>query len=178
MVELSLAAGYLAGSQGQASGPLVPAGLHPAAGTLGLIWGLSLLLWSLLGLHGGRIRFAAPAAAALAASAAVHLMALAVGMKLHLLDAGHLAAFFLALLALGSAAWLRRQGAGPSGGKAADGDTAATPLHAGALLGAAFAAAVVVSAIATPGLAASFAGQHAFPHGGHMVERAIPGHGH
>jgi hypothetical protein len=180
MVELSQAAGYLAGGQGQTSGPLVPSGLQPAAGTLCLLWGLALLLWSLLSLHRGRIRFAVPATAALAASAMVHIVAVGLGLKLHVLDAGHLAAFFLALLAVGAAAWLRRQGAGsPSQGTGPSGGGSATaPPRTGALIGAAFAAAVVVSAIATPGLAASFAGQHAVPHGEHSSQPAPPAHRH
>lgn len=183
MVELSLAAGYLAGSQEQGPGPVVPASLQPAAGAIALLWGLSLLLWSVLSLHRGRLRWAAPAAAALAASAAVHFIATAVGLKLHLLDAGHLASFFLALLALGAASWLRRQGGSSpdTGGGPSSAEAATAPPRAGALLSAAFAAAVVVSAIATPGLAASFAGQHAVPHGGHGMpggQPPSPGHRH
>ena len=84
-----------------------------------------------------------------------------------------LAALLLTLMIVASAGWLRRQGT--SGDKAtatvtasaAGADTAG--LRPGLLLLAAFGCAVLVAAVATPGLAASTAGQFAVPHGSHGI---------
>ncbi|HEY1157110.1 MAG TPA: hypothetical protein VGE95_12565, partial [Arthrobacter sp.] len=56
---------------------------------------------------------------------------------------------------IASLGWLRR----PAGERAA--------MRPGRLLLAAFAGALLVAGITTPGLAASTAGQYAVPHGGH-----------
>ncbi|WP_284983982.1 hypothetical protein [Arthrobacter sp. efr-133-TYG-118] len=157
LVELSIASSYLSGR-----GNLMWAGGVFAA------WGLALLASSIASLQRGRLRFRKPTTIALLAAVLVHLGFLGAGMAQRVLDGGHLAALFLVLMALGSSAWLARRyrddGGAPSG-----------PPRTGALLGAAFAAAVVVAAITTPGLAASVAGAHAVPHG----EHSLPGgHNH
>jgi hypothetical protein len=87
------------------------------------------------------------------------------------LAVSHLAALLLTLMILASAGWLRRQRSGAAMA-AADGDTAG--LRPGRLLLAAFGCAVLVAAVATPGLAASTAGQFAVPHGSHGTP--APGH--
>jgi hypothetical protein len=85
------------------------------------------------------------------------------------LSLSHLAALLLTLMIIGSKAWLGRQascvddgGVEYGGGRPAAGGTGTERL-----LAAAFAGALAVAAIATPGLAASTAGQFAVPHGSH-----------
>jgi hypothetical protein len=156
-VELSIASSYVS-----SRGPLVWAGGVFAA------WGLALLASSIASLQRGRLRFRKPTTMGLLAAVLVHVGFLVGGMAQRVLDGGHLAALFLVLMALGSSAWLARRFRD-------DGRVAQAPPRAGALLGAAFAAAVVVAAVTTPGLAASVAGAHAVPHG----EHSLPGgHNH
>ena len=158
LVELSIASSYISGR-----GPLV------WAGGLFVIWGLALLASSIASLQRGRLRFRKPTTAGLVAAVLVHVGFLVADMAQRVLDGGHLAALFLVLMALGSSAWLARRYRDDIGG------TAVVSPRPGALLGAAFAAAVVVAAITTPGLAASVAGAHAVPHG----EHSLPGgHNH
>jgi hypothetical protein len=156
-VELSIASSYISGR-----GALMWAGGVFAA------WGLALLAGSIASLQRGRLRFRKPTTIAFLAAVLVHVGFLVSGMAQRVLDGGHLAALFLVLMALGSSAWLARR-------YRDDGGAVSGSPRAGALLGAAFAAAVVVAAIATPGLAASVAGAHAVPHG----EHGLPGgHNH
>jgi hypothetical protein len=80
-----------------------------------------------------------------------------------------LAALLLTLMIVASCAWLNRQRVhgnqrGPGNDYGGPPGTAARP---GRLLLAAFAGAVLVAGIATPGLAASTAGRYAVPHGQH-----------
>lgn len=154
MVELSLAAGYLTGAASLTPG-LVLAG----AGTLAA--GLAFLAWSLWGLHRNTLVLARYAIPALAAAAAAHVAVMVAGITIQRsLDVSHFAALGLTLMALAGAGWLRRQH------KTNDGGAHGQP-RTGRLLAAAFGAAVVVATVATPGLAASMAGQHAVPHGEH-----------
>ncbi|MFE4195411.1 hypothetical protein ACFRJ9_06085 [Paenarthrobacter sp. NPDC056912] len=155
MVELSLAAGYLTGASSVTPAMVV-------AGVATLAAGLAFLAWSLWGLHRNSLVFPRYAIPVLAAAAATHVAVLAVGLTAtpRSLDVSHLAAVGLTLMALAGAGWLRRQHKTNGGGAHGQPRT-------GRLLAAAFGAAVVVASVATPGLAASMAGQHAVPHGEH-----------
>ncbi|MDR6985671.1 hypothetical protein J2Y66_000134 [Paenarthrobacter nitroguajacolicus] len=154
MVELSLAAGYLTGN-----GSVTPGIV--AAGVATLAAGLAFLAWSLWGLHRNSLVFARLALPVLALAAAAHLAVTATGVSIQRsLDVSHFAALGLTLMALAGAGWLKRQH------KTNDGGAHGQP-RTGRLLAAAFGAAVVVASVATPGLAASMAGQHAVPHGEH-----------
>ena len=153
MVDLSIAAGYLSGA--------APSGLM-VAGVVALTAGLAFLAWSLWGLHRNSLVFTRFAFPALAAAAAAHIGVLIwrLASTEGLLDVSHLAALGLTLMALAGGGWLGRQQ------KTNDGGAHGLP-RTGRLLAAAFGAAVVVASVATPGLAASMAGQHAVPHGEH-----------
>ncbi|MET4542024.1 hypothetical protein ABIE37_003827 [Arthrobacter bambusae] len=154
MVELSLAAGYLTGTASATPGMVV-------AGVATLAAGLAFLAWSLRGLHRNALVYARFALPVLAVAAAAHLAVTVTGISsLRSLDVSHFAALGLTLMALAGAGWLRRQH------KTNDGGAHGQP-RTGRLLAAAFGAAVVVATVATPGLAASMAGQHAVPHGEH-----------
>ncbi|WP_458106984.1 hypothetical protein M1D51_14435 [Arthrobacter sp. R3-55] len=153
MVELSLAAGYLTGPASETPGMV--------AGVATLAAGLAFLAWSLRGLHRNALIFARIALPVLAVAAAAHLAVTVTGVSsLRSLDVSHFAALGLTLMALAGAGWLRRQHQTNDGGAHGQPRT-------GRLLAAAFGAAVVVATVATPGLAASMAGQHAVPHGEH-----------
>jgi hypothetical protein len=154
MVELSLAAGYLTGPEAVTPG-LVFAGVATLAG------GLAFLAWSLWGLHRNTLVLARYALPVLALTAAAHLAVTVAGVSTQRsLNVSHFAALGLTLMALAGAGWLRRQH------KTNDGGAHGQP-RTGRLLAAAFGAAVVVASVATPGLAASMAGQYAVPHGEH-----------
>ncbi|MFH5880566.1 hypothetical protein [Arthrobacter sp. NA-172] len=158
LVELSIASSNIS-----SRGPLM------WAGGIAAVWGLALLAGSIASLQRGRLRFRKPTTIALIAATVVHVGVLVAGMSQRVLDGGNLAALFLILMALGSSAWLARRY------RDDDGRAATAPPRTGALLGAAFAAAVIVASVTTPGLAASVAGQHAVPHGQHSLPG---GHNH
>jgi hypothetical protein len=80
------------------------------------------------------------------------------------LGISHLAALLLTLMILAATSWLSRRSPNLPGGF---GENASGRPGAGTLLAAAFAGALLVAAITTPGLAASTAGQFAVPHGEH-----------
>ncbi|MDR6686075.1 cytochrome b [Arthrobacter sp. 1088] len=153
IVELSIAAGYLteAGAPGMVF-----------AGVVALAAGLAFLAWSLWGLHRNSLVLRRLAFPALLVAAAAHITVLAGGLAASegSLGVSHLVALGLTLMALGGGGWLGRQQ------KTNDGGAHGLP-RTGRLLAAAFGAAVVVASVATPGLAASMAGQHAVPHGEH-----------
>jgi hypothetical protein len=131
------------------------------AGGAALTAGLAFMAWSLWGLHRNSLVLARFALPALATAAVAHVAAMAAGItSQRSLDVSHFAAFGLTLMALAGAGWLRRQH------KTNDGGAHGQP-RTGRLLAAAFGAAVVVASVATPGLAASMAGQYAVPHGEH-----------
>ncbi|WP_426006751.1 hypothetical protein ACPFL9_07490 [Paenarthrobacter sp. NyZ202] len=156
MVELSLAAGYLAGS-----GTFPGGAARPAAGVATLAAGLGLMAWALMALHRNSLVLPRVVKPALAVAAAGHLLVLAVGPEAgSSTGISHLTALCLVLMALAGAGWLDRQK------KTNDGGAHGQP-RTGRLLAAAFGAAVVVASVATPGLAASMAGQYAVPHGEH-----------
>lgn len=169
LVELSIAAGQLAG-------PSAGSVRATVAGILGLFTGAAFLSWALMALHRTALPFPKVAIPVLVAAAVVHVAAAAASLlrSPRQLDPSQLAALGLILMALAAAGWLRRHPQGDDGGSSGQPGT-------GRLLAAAFGAAVVVAAVATPGLAASFAGQHAVPHGDHKPQ--LPGaggtgHGH
>lgn len=174
MVELSISAGYLVGSPSTIPGTAV-------AGAAALLWGLAFLAWSLIGLNRGNVLFPRRVALAMGAAAAVHVAVIAGGLiqAQRSLDVSHLAVLGLILMTLGGAGWLHRQRTA-SARVSNDGGAHGQP-RTGWLLAAAFGAAVVVASVATPGMAASFAGQHAVPHGEHGQAPAgtpNPGHHH
>lgn len=135
------------------------------------LWGATLLAWTVAALRNGSFPLPRTAGAALPAAAAVHVLAIVTGAGGNTagLILSHLAALLLTLMIIGSKAWLGRQASGVDddgveydGGRPAAGGT-----DTARLLAAAFAGALAVAAIATPGLAASTAGQLAVPHGSH-----------
>jgi hypothetical protein len=148
-------------------------GVAVAGGAVAGIWGLAVLTWTVLTLRRGQPLMAGPAVALLVAAALVHAVAAATGQSLSSgsLVVSHLAALLLTLMIVAAAGWLRRQGLSGTTDPAAA-DTAA--LRPGRLLLVAFGCAVLVAAVATPGLAASTAGQVAVPHGSH----GTPARGH
>jgi hypothetical protein len=170
-VNLAISASLLLPPAAGAGAP--PAGGLAAAGAVVGIWGLAVLAWTVLTLRRGHLMWTGPARALLAAAALVHAVASAGGQSMSSgsLVVSHLAALLLTLMILAAAGWLRRQGSGA--GTAPEGaDTAS--LRPGRLLLAAFGCAVLVAAVATPGLAASTAGHFAVPHGSH----GTPASGH
>jgi len=150
-------------------------GFAVAGGVGAALWGTSLLAWSVLSLRRGSLLRAGQATALLLGASVVHaasaLAAMAAGPSG--LALSHLTALLLSLMIVATAGWLkRRSDRGP-----ADTGVAAQP-RAGRLLLASFAAAVLVAGIATPGLAASTAGQYAVPHGEHGLPGVGSHHGH
>ena len=126
------------------------------AGALAGFWGAALLAGAVVFLAkdrpaGGRwVRYV------LAAAAVAHLAALIFPTSATSgLGLTQLSALLLTLMMIASLEWLRRA-AGERAG-----------MRPGRLLLAAFAGAVLVAGITTPGLAASTAGQYAVPHGEH-----------
>lgn len=154
MVELSLAAGYLTGPGSGTPGSI-------AAGAVTLLAGLAFLAWSLFGLHRNALVFTKYALPVLSLAAVAHVATVVSAIAVErTLDVSNFAALGLTLMALAGAGWLSRQN------KTSDGGAHGQP-RTGRLLAAAFGAAVVVASVATPGLAASMAGQYAVPHGEH-----------
>jgi hypothetical protein len=136
------------------------------------LWGATLLAWTVAALRNGRFPLPRTAGTALQAAAALHVLAIVTGAGGDTagLSLSHLAALLLTLMIIGSTAWLGRQaGCVADDGVEYDGGRLAAAGGAGTarLLAAAFAGALAVAAIATPGLAASTAGQFAVPHGSH-----------
>ena len=149
-------------------------------GTAAAIWGAALLGWTVAALRNGSFPLPGWSAVLLPAAAAVHLLAILTGGSGNMpgLNVSHLAALLLTLTIIAAQGWLRRQ----TPGRADDGGLPGTGSPAGAsgagrMLAAAFAGAVAVAAIATPGLAASAAGQFAVPHGSHFDSGAGGHHG-
>lgn len=150
-------------------------GFAVAGGVVAGIWGTSLLAWTVLTLRRGRLLGARAATALLLGAALLHALSAVAAMAAGPsgLAVSHLAALLLSLMIVAAAGWLQRR----SDGAAAAAGVAAPP-RAGRLLLAAFASAVLVAGIATPGLAASTAGQYAVPHGGHGLPGVGSHHGH
>jgi len=144
-----------------------------AGAAAALLWGAALLGWTVAGLS--RNRFPTPRASALLlpAAAAAHVAAIVFGAGSGMAGLGisHLAALLLTLMILAARSWLGRRSPGVAGGP---GRNTSGRLGAGTLLAAAFAGALLVAAITTPGLAASTAGQFAVPHGEHTGSHHSP----
>ncbi|MBT2530650.1 hypothetical protein J7E83_00630 [Arthrobacter sp. ISL-48] len=155
-VNLALSSSLLAGPAGSGAPRQV------ALGILAGLWGASLILTAGVFLNGARIPASRWWSALLVAAAGIHAAALLMTRgSASSLNISHLAALLLTLMIIASAAWLRRHATGYDDGVA---PAAGRP---GRLLLAAFAGALLVAGIATPGLAASTAGQYAVPHGQH-----------
>jgi len=130
------------------------------------LWGTALLGWTVAALRSGSFPWPRLSSALLLAAASLHLLSLLSGGGTDLagLNISHLAALLLTLTVVAAQGWLQRQASvrGAVGGGASGG------AGAGRLLLGAFAGAVAIAAITTPGLAASTAGQFAVPHGSHL----------
>ncbi|MFC9351037.1 hypothetical protein [Arthrobacter sp. NPDC057013] len=152
-----------------AAGPALP--VRAAGAAAALLWGTSLLGWTVAGLRRSRFPLPRTSAILLPAAAAVHVVAIILGAGGGMAGLGisHLAAVLLTLMILAATSWLGRRSPGVPGGPAqsTSGQGASGRLGAGQLLAAAFAGALLVAVITTPGLAASTAGQFAVPHGEH-----------
>ena len=135
------------------------------------LWVATLLAWTVAALRNGNFPLPRTSAAALRAAAGVHVLAIVTGASGDTagLSLSHLAALLLTLVIIAAKAWLGRQPSGDGDGGAEDDGGRPAPGGTGTarLLAAAFAGALAVAAIATPGLAASTAGQFAVPHGSH-----------
>lgn len=167
-VDLAISSSFFAGGAGMPGFPVY------AAGALWGLWGATLIVAAVACLARGRTP-AGSAAVVLPAAAALHVAAIVFSTaETSALNLSHLAALLLTLMIVAAVAWLRRNSARyrPADPAAAAG-AAGTP---GRLLLAAFAGAVLVAGIATPGLAASTAGQYAVPHGGHGTATVPGGH--
>jgi hypothetical protein len=147
-----------------AAGPALP--VRAAGAAAALLWGAALLGWTVAGLSKNRFPLPRTSALLLPAAAAVHVAALVLGAGSGMAGLGisHLAALLLILMILAATSWLGRRSPALPGGSARN---TSGRLGAGTLLAAAFAGALLVAAITTPGLAASTAGQFAVPHGEH-----------
>ncbi|MHC6591197.1 hypothetical protein [Arthrobacter sp. C152] len=145
-----------------AAGSPGPAGL--LAGVAAGLWGAALLAGAVAFLAKDRLAGNRWARYALAGAAAAHVAAIAFPASTASgLSLTQLSALLLTLMILASLGWLQRDGA--LQGRA--GQPAGSGTRPGRLLLAAFAGAVLVAGITTPGLAASAAGQYAVPHGDH-----------
>ncbi|MBT2520588.1 hypothetical protein [Arthrobacter sp. ISL-28] len=153
------------------------------------LWGAVLLGWTVAALRKGSFPLPRLSAVLLPAAGAAHLLAIVIGAEDDLagLNVSNPAALLLTLTVVAAKGWLaRRTATGQAsrrtddGGHAAGGSGAGGPgagsSGAGRMLVAAFAGALAVAAIATPGLAASTAGQFAVPHGSHSGGGAAGGH--
>ena len=144
------------------------------------LWGTALLGWTVAALRRGSFPWPRMSSAMLLTAAALHLLSLLSGGGTDLagLNISHLAALLLTLTIVAAQAWLQRQASGrrESSDSALPGAPGGAPGGAGAgrLLLGAFAGAVAIAAITTPGLASSTAGQFAVPHGSHS-EGGHPG---
>ncbi|WP_267278409.1 hypothetical protein [Arthrobacter sp. CDRTa11] len=163
-VNLAVSSSLFAGPDGSGDSAQV------VFGVLAGLWGTALIGGTVLALSRGRIPAPGLSLVMLMVAAAVHAAATiwrgATGSSLSL---SHLTALLLTLMMVGSLAWLRRRDRRLGRGKVNGVDDGGAPaaVRPGRLLLGAFAGAVLVAGIATPGLAASTAGQFAVPHGQH-----------
>ncbi|WP_434618606.1 hypothetical protein [Arthrobacter sp. A5] len=179
------------GTTGPVTTVAVPAEL--AGAVIVAAWGVCLLLWAIRSLRRGVAAWPVLTTRILPIAVAVQLLGIIYGlwqlpMANRSFDLSAACAFILELAMLGCLGWLHRTGksaqdtdrgstvAGSTGAgsmvaeSSVKGTTAAVPAAAppaGRLLAAMFAASMLVAAVATPGLAATTAGLHAVPHGGH-----------
>lgn len=154
-----------------AAGPAFPG--RSAGAAASLVWGVALLVWTMTGLSRNRYPAARTTSVLLPAAAAVHVAAIVLGAGTGMAGLGisHLAALLLTLMILAATSWLGRRSPNLPGGS---GRGTSPRLGAGRLLAVAFAGALLVAAITTPGLAASTAGQFAVPHGEHTGGHHAP----
>lgn len=144
------------------------------AGVVAGLWGTALLAGAVAFLAKDRLGGNRWARYALAGAAAAHLALIVFpasttsGLRLT-----QLSALLLTLMIMAALGWLRRRSLQQDSAQQASAEQASAqqPAEAGPrpgrLLVAAFAGAVLVAGITTPGLAASTAGQYAVPHGQH-----------
>lgn len=145
-----------------AAGSPAPAGL--LAGLTAGLWGTALLAGAVAFLAKDRLAGNRWARYTLAGAAAAHLGAIAFPLSTSSrLSLTQLSALLLTLMIIASLGWLQRHST-PADGTP---QPAGVGMRPGRLLLAAFAGAVLVAGITTPGLAASTAGQYAVPHGEH-----------
>jgi hypothetical protein len=167
-VNLAISSSLLAG----AGGP--PGPLQLCAAAVAGLWGAGLLVLTVVCLARVRVPAGRGPRAVLILAAVLHVTAIALGpSQTSSLKLSQLAALLLTLMIIAALAWLQRF-AGRSGQAGAADFTVPGP---GRLLAAAFAGAVLVAGIATPGLAASTAGQYAVPHGSHGGSQQGSHHG-
>ena len=134
------------------------------AGLTAGLWGTALLAGAVAFLAKDRLAGNRWARYALAGAAAAHLAAIAFPVSTSSrLSLTQLSALLLTLMIIASLGWLQRHSP-PADGTP---QPAGVGMRPGRLLLAAFAGAVLVAGITTPGLAASTAGQYAVPHGEH-----------
>lgn len=134
------------------------------------LWGMGLLGWTVAALRGGSFPWPRLSPALLLTAAVIHVLSIlsSGGTDLAGLNISHLAALLLTLTIVAAQAWLQRQASLQRQANLRDAAGAGSGgTGAGRLLLGAFAGAVAIAAITTPGLAASTAGQFAVPHGGH-----------
>jgi hypothetical protein len=147
-----------------------------AGATVTVLWGIGLSVWAVQSLRHGSPMWFRAVLRVVPVAVFLHLAAIANGIwgpnqSPRSLDGAALSAAALELLILASVGWLARQPTPrPS--------PAPVQPSAGALLAAIFAAALIVAAITTPGLAATTAGYHAVPHGEHTSSHLSPPTGH
>lgn len=148
-----------------AARPLQPVEL--LAGAAAGLWGTALLAGAIVFLAKDRPAGGRRAGCTLAGAAVVHLAAVAFAVpRTSSLNLTQLSALLLTLMILASFGWLRRAESRSESGRQGSRVTAAS-VRPGQLLLGAFAGVLLVAGIATPGLAASTAGQYAVPHGEH-----------
>ncbi|WP_307026620.1 hypothetical protein [Arthrobacter globiformis] len=154
-----------------AAGPALP--VRAAGAAAAMLWGTSLLAWTVAGLSRNRFPLPRTSALLLPTAAAAHIAAIVLGAGSGMAGLGvsHLAALLLTLMILAAISWLSRRSPDLPG---CSGQNIAARLGAGPLIAAAFAGALLVAAITTPGLAASTAGQFAVPHGEHTGGHHAP----
>ena len=144
-----------------------------AGAVLAGLWGAALTVWAVQSLRKGAPAWPRAVRRAVPAGAALHLVAVAAGVwwsgnSDRSLNVTALSAAALELILLSCLGWLSRQSL----------DNGHRRHASGPLLIATFAAALAVAVIATPGLAATAAGQHAVPHGVHHSTDNTPPAGH
>lgn len=155
-VNLAISSSFLAGG---ASGPAAL-----LAGVAACLWGAGLLAGTVAFLAKDRLAGNRWARYALAGAAATHVAAIAFPISAtSRLSLTQLSALLLTLMIIASLGWLQRHST-PADGTP---QPAGVGMRPGRILLAAFAGAVLVAGITTPGLAASTAGQYAVPHGEH-----------
>lgn len=165
-VNLAISSSFFAGAA------VAPGPAGYAAGGLAGLWGAGLLAAAVIFLAKGSVPAGRAAGVVLMAASALHGGSILFGTQVTArLNLSHLAALLLTLMIIAALAWLRR-----NRGRQAMTTAAPASGQPGRLLLSAFAGAVLVAGIATPGLAASTAGQFAVPHGEHGSSFLLGGH--